>query len=486
MSPDASPVEYGRPKFDTVRKPSTTKVASSIPILGGNRWRNPSEFMTADSTDTRDASSQHSSLKSRGRDTRWDVYTGEPTLKNDGRPPQISPANLAANASTSPDFSSQGPFGSTTTVTADNPKVQPSFGERIRKLRERNLRTEDYNRMPVRSRENLPSLEIPRKSSKRAQSRGTDSSKSTPLSTMLSSQNLTSTEDAMSGISGLPQNIQPPRVSGNVKQTSLPYVSSSKYRPDLDTTTDVTDGLDIINSMPNPSQQNLNARSTSPTTSNLWASKAMRAQTDATALQNEMKLRATTRDQLPSRFAVPAIYDERKQRADEDATSTRNQQFSSVLQRSRPRNGSIDSTRTITRKAVGSNSTSKSVSSPSSTMRSPKPITHKSLPKSPAEAASVDRISGLQARIDDLTRRRDNLQESIRQMTELMPRVGERGAETRRREEEKRKVEILKDELADVSKEQHELGLKLHRAYKRQEREAAYEPNSLWVRRVTG
>ena len=55
----------------------------------------------------------------------------------------------------------------------------------------------------------------------------------------------------------------------------------------------------------------------------------------------------------------------------------------------------------------------------------------------------------------------------------------------RRREIEKKKVEGLKEELAEIQREEYDLGLKLYRANKRLEREAAFEPSSLWVRRVT-
>ncbi len=56
----------------------------------------------------------------------------------------------------------------------------------------------------------------------------------------------------------------------------------------------------------------------------------------------------------------------------------------------------------------------------------------------------------------------------------------------RKRELEKRKVENLKNELAEIQREEDELGLKLHRAYKRMDRDADCEPTTLWVKRVTG
>jgi len=107
---------------------------------------------------------------------------------------------------------------------------------------------------------------------------------------------------------------------------------------------------------------------------------------------------------------------------------------------------------------------------------------------SPAEAESHDLVTSLQAQLDDLAHRRNNITKSIRAMTELMPKDHVILTEDvrRKREEEKLKVERLRAEEADVRREEHDLGLKLHRAWKRRDKDAVYEPTGLWVRRVTG
>lgn len=73
-------------------------------------------------------------------------------------------------------------------------------------------------------------------------------------------------------------------------------------------------------------------------------------------------------------------------------------------------------------------------------------------------------------------------------MTELMPMdtLVITDEIRRKREAEKLKIERLKTEEADVRREEHEIGLRLHRAWKRRDKEAVYEPTGLWVRRVTG
>lgn len=112
----------------------------------------------------------------------------------------------------------------------------------------------------------------------------------------------------------------------------------------------------------------------------------------------------------------------------------------------------------------------------------------KDLPMVPPELSARDRVTFLNAQVEALGNRRININHAIKQMTELMPtdNVLASDAVMRKREQEKRKVEALRAELADVQREEYELGLKLHRAYKRLDRDAEYEPTTLWVRRVTG
>jgi hypothetical protein len=51
----------------------------------------------------------------------------------------------------------------------------------------------------------------------------------------------------------------------------------------------------------------------------------------------------------------------------------------------------------------------------------------------------------------------------------------------------KKRVDDHKMELAEVLKEEHEIGLRLHRAWRRRDRFSPMEePTGLWVRRVTG
>lgn len=118
----------------------------------------------------------------------------------------------------------------------------------------------------------------------------------------------------------------------------------------------------------------------------------------------------------------------------------------------------------------------------------------KDLPPPPSQQASNvaptthDRITQLNSQLQDLANRRLNINRAIRQMTELMPQDNLLLPDDvrRKREIEKRKIEELQGKLADIQREEHELGMKLHRAYKKLDKQAEYEPTTLWVRRATG
>jgi len=108
----------------------------------------------------------------------------------------------------------------------------------------------------------------------------------------------------------------------------------------------------------------------------------------------------------------------------------------------------------------------------------------KSLPKSPPEVHAVSRVASLQAKLDNLRRRRGNLQTVIHELTHVVQ-PSSIAYDMASRQEIKRTVEGLNKELAEVKKDEHETGLKLHRTMKRDDEFAAYEPTSIWVRRVT-
>ncbi len=110
--------------------------------------------------------------------------------------------------------------------------------------------------------------------------------------------------------------------------------------------------------------------------------------------------------------------------------------------------------------------------------------TAKNLPPSPLETESGDLITTLQAKLDNLQHRRTNLQRITADMERhLSPSAN---VDRLMRDSMKRTVDQWKTELDEIVRQQHEIGLRLHRAWRRREREECLdEPTGLWVRRIT-
>ncbi|KAI4145997.1 MAG: hypothetical protein LQ340_006082 [Diploschistes diacapsis] len=109
----------------------------------------------------------------------------------------------------------------------------------------------------------------------------------------------------------------------------------------------------------------------------------------------------------------------------------------------------------------------------------------KALPQQPAEETAVDRVVLLEAKLNSLKKRKQNLQTVIHELTNVVQ-PSSTTYDQASRQEIKKTVEGLNLESAAVAKEIHETGLKLHRAMKKRDDSELYEPTGLWVRRVTG
>lgn len=108
----------------------------------------------------------------------------------------------------------------------------------------------------------------------------------------------------------------------------------------------------------------------------------------------------------------------------------------------------------------------------------------KSLPAMPANETAVDRVTLLDAKVSGLTKRKANIQTMIHELTNVIH-PSSIAYDNATRQEIKKTVESLQVESAAVAKEIHETGLKLHRAMKKRDDAASFEPTGLWVRRVT-
>jgi hypothetical protein len=109
----------------------------------------------------------------------------------------------------------------------------------------------------------------------------------------------------------------------------------------------------------------------------------------------------------------------------------------------------------------------------------------KSLPQCPPEMEALDKISSLEARMEEFSRRKRNVTKLINQLNSGV-RPSNIAFDLRTREEVKRTIKGLEGELADIIQEEHDVGLRLHRVQRKKDREEMYEnPTGLWIKRVT-
>lgn len=140
----------------------------------------------------------------------------------------------------------------------------------------------------------------------------------------------------------------------------------------------------------------------------------------------------------------------------------------------------------ILRKAVGSDSSTLDRNGkPRAVSLTSHMSTTKSLPPTPVEMQAADKVGSLQARLDDLTRRKRNLNKIILELQDSL----KKNAiiyDARKRKEVDKMITNLQMEIQDVNNEEHDVQLKLHRVQKRRDKEDFYEkPTGLWIKRVT-
>lgn len=111
--------------------------------------------------------------------------------------------------------------------------------------------------------------------------------------------------------------------------------------------------------------------------------------------------------------------------------------------------------------------------------------TQKALPRPPTEISAADHVDILEAQLDDLRLRRSNVNRLLRDLNNRAPPNPLITDFKRMRIVEQRKKDF-EEELAEIRKVEHDVGLKLHRAWRKRERN---DPNgsesAIWVRRVT-
>jgi hypothetical protein len=111
--------------------------------------------------------------------------------------------------------------------------------------------------------------------------------------------------------------------------------------------------------------------------------------------------------------------------------------------------------------------------------------TEKALPLPPTSLSAASHIAVLESALEDLRIRRNNVYRLLNDLNKAAPPNPLVTDFKRARLVEQRK-RSFEDELTEIKREEYDVGIKLHRAWKKRERE---DPNAagsaIWVRRVT-
>jgi hypothetical protein len=158
---------------------------------------------------------------------------------------------------------------------------------------------------------------------------------------------------------------------------------------------------------------------------------------------------------------------------------------SSILNRRRPLPASD---KVPTRKPVSTATMSTQWSPPSprpdSTFSTLTSNTQKALPRPPTEVSAIDHIDTLEAQMEDLRIRRSNVFRLLNDLNNMAPPNPLITDFKRMRLVERRKKEF-EEEMAEIRREEHDVGLRLHRAYRKRENADPGSESAIWVRRVT-
>jgi len=503
--PDISHLALGRPSSGS--KPPS----SNIPILRREK-RNQVAAAAANLVSRKQVGENP-----RGRvahDPRWDPYSGEITTSDRGKPQSVKPGTFSPPGLRSVHKETGLVLGNESSITTTAPKTHTSFGDRVRRLKSNHTAPVERPEWkgatgrvtlvsPVHDQLDMPPISIPRKSSKRVASPHSESFSggSSPVTIVRNSDGETSPASPAYPSTSI-HTVLTSNNSGNNSPRIADPQSPITVNPDPDVVSQSAATKTLArNAAPQASESHTSTWDRDEgTMANIERNFREQLQSVSTPITEEPEPEYT---QPSSRFSVTTYAPSTTQNTPRPSTDTFDNHpmpdTSAILNRQRPNFGdspksnSITSTSTVTRKAVANPSSPVFISMSSIPSHLPPGSKRssniaKNLPMSPAEASSHDLVTSLQAQLENLAHRRNNIERSIRQMTELMPKDSVLITEEvrRKREGEKLKVERLREEERDVRREEHEVGLRLHRAWKRRDKEAVFEPTGLWVRRVTG
>lgn len=418
--------------------------------------------------------------------TRWDDFSGEPTTSEAGKPAQATPRALNFQSEASAGHSVS-PYGNSTTITGgssrgrriySNNQFDPVFSPK-----------EAWRGASGRHAIVNPILDKPLPPAKTPSfPRGTQKNSAIPLETSSGRDSPAST--IVQSVHRKP--VQPPKLL--IKEKSMGSLDGSKSEAlDTGAATASLDSAQFARSdKETPGSTLLSTRNVSaeemqrkrlPASPDVTPRRVANGhdldliESDFRAKMHHMHLE----DQPPSRFSATTYattaYDSPPATPEMSSESPVATPPSSILNRKRPVPlAGIPNSRLATRKPTPSE-LSKSFHADEAGRFS------KSLPRSPPEAQAVTRVASLEAKLDNLRCRRANLKTVIHELTHVVQ-PSSIAYDVASRQEIKRTVDGLEKELAEVVKAEHETGLQLHRAWKRQDNDSAYENSSLWVKRL--
>ena len=509
-SPDISPVSEHSSSI-VERLQVNGKKTSNIPVLKktqrfgsvSNKWSN----WKGRGAETKSPDGDPNSPSG----TRWDDYSGERTTSEKGKPGQVIPGSIPFDAEPGQVVKPQA-FGNTTTITGGEHapvrrKRVPSRGENftpavreewkgasgrhkiIQPLKDKPLPQGKSAVFPTGSRRMSESpTEMTRTRDAISPTSGLAlsaiSDESTPTRATFAQPQVRIEDDELDGFSGsaaiaspisivTPLNRQPGRTSS---PQPIPEIDTSFNRKPESTTSSrlsPQDNRSPLARHPSSEAMMLKPQPLTPdaTPNGSRESQDPRSQEiDFRSNFQQMNLEDQPRSRFSATTYATTAYNSPPATPETGHESPTQTPPSSILNRKRP--------------IAPAGINNKRKPTPSEAEQARETRHTKTLPKSPPEVEAQTRVASLQASLDNLRRRKNNVQTVLHELTNVVQ-PSSIAYDIAAKKEIKKTVEGLNKELAEIMKEEHETGLKLHRAWKRQDDSSPYEPTTLWVRRVT-
>lgn len=108
----------------------------------------------------------------------------------------------------------------------------------------------------------------------------------------------------------------------------------------------------------------------------------------------------------------------------------------------------------------------------------------KALPQPPTTLDAPDHLAVLESQLEDLRIRRANVHRLLSDLANAAP-ANPLLTDFKRARLADQQKRAFEDELAEIKRQEHDVGMRIHRAWKKRERDLGATGSALWVRRVT-